>query len=56
MVREVVAKTWKGNGERLEMDAGIKEVGTKSEREILVRLVQVKNGLTKLGRKQGMDC
>lgn len=38
------------------MDAGIKEVGTESEHEILVRLVQVKNGPTKLGRKHGMDC
>lgn len=38
------------------MDAGIKEVGTESEHEILVRLVQIKNGPTKLGRKHGMDC
>jgi len=51
-----VAKRWKGNGERLEMGAGIKEVGTESEREILVKLVRVKSRLTKLGRKQGMDC
>lgn len=55
MGREV-AKRCKGNEERLEMDAGIKEVGTGSEHEILVRLVQVKNGLTELGRKHGMDC
>lgn len=31
------------------------EVGTESEREILVRLVQVQNTLTKPGRKLGMD-
>lgn len=55
MGREV-AKRWKGNGDRLEIDAGIKEVGTELEHEILVRLVQVKNRLTKLGRKHGMDC
>lgn len=28
----------------------------QSEHEMLVRLVQVENRLTKLGRKHGMDC
>lgn len=46
MGRETI-KRWKGKGERLEMDACIKKVGTKSEHEILVRLVLVKNRLTK---------
>lgn len=51
-----VARRWKGSGERLEIDAGVREAGTELEHEILVRLVQVKNGLTELGRRCGADC
>lgn len=46
-----VAKRWEGSGERPDN----KEQG-QSEHEIPVRLVQVANRLTKLGKKQGMDC